>query len=154
MTEIVINLDCHVFCTINRTFKQPWKALFSLGYTTSQKKQVTENHHRMDFNVLSSERKSAAGHPCLFFKPQGEWKVSTLHRFFKQVYGSALCFFTAYGSGGLFLVLQTPLMDCQGPCKESAFLGAQERRRDKFAGKSSKMPIHVIATFEDKCINC
>lgn len=80
----------------------------------------------MDFNVLSSKRKSAAGHPCLFFKPQGEWKVSTFHCFFKQVYGSVLCFSTAYGSSGLFLVLQTPLMDGWEPHKEFAFLGLKK----------------------------
>lgn len=80
----------------------------------------------MDFNVLSSKRKSAAGHLCLFFKPQGEWKVSTFHSYFKQVYGNVLCFSTAYGSGGLFLVLKTPLMDDWGPHKEFAFLGLKK----------------------------
>lgn len=48
-------------------------------------------------------------HIC-FSEAQGEWKVSTLHRFSKQVYDSALCFFTAYESGRLFPALQTALI--------------------------------------------
>jgi len=36
--------------------------------------------------------------------------VSTLHRFSERVYDSALGFFTAYQSRGLFLALQTPLI--------------------------------------------
>lgn len=41
---------------------------------------------------------------------EGEQKVSTLHRFSKQVYDSELCFFIANESGELFLALQTPLI--------------------------------------------
>lgn len=48
-------------------------------------------------------------HFC-FSEAEGEQKVSTLHRFSKQVYDSELCFFIAHESGELFLTLQTPLI--------------------------------------------
>jgi len=35
------------------------------------KKQAAENHYTTDFNVLSFEGKSAAGHPRLLFRGSG-----------------------------------------------------------------------------------
>lgn len=143
-------MDCHVFCTINITFKQPWKALFSLGYTTSQKHQVTENHCTMDFNVLSSKRKSTAGHPC--FSSLGVNKKSEVFTGFLNSVWQCFLLFTAYRSGGLFLT-----NTCDGlsrtPQRICLVRGSKKRATDKFADKSSKMPIHEIATFEDVCIN-